>query len=299
MAQNNSSTMTKDQIIQLAMAADSKYGLPPGTMAGLIQQESGFNPKAKSGAGAVGLTQIVPKWHPSVDQTKLTSDPAYAIEQGARILSSRVKARKGDLGLALADYNGGQGNVNSWMKNGNWAKETQEYVPRVMANAARYGGGSFAAGTTAFPFAGKITANPSTRIQAMNIPTTPTPVPTAPPASTPPKIDVSGQMANLDSLDPVDLLSGKGTDFTKPLSISTPATDTHDEITLLPENLQEQENFVKIKQLPKHLRDIAEHNLVAMSAAKQMQPQSYRDVYPPEVVNYFSNMLDQSGVLDG
>ena len=41
-------------------AAAQKYGLDPAVLRGLIHQESNFDPNARSGAGAVGLTQLMP-----------------------------------------------------------------------------------------------------------------------------------------------------------------------------------------------------------------------------------------------
>jgi soluble lytic murein transglycosylase-like protein len=124
----------------LASEAEARYGIPAGTMAGLIEQESSWSPKATSKAGAVGLTQIVPKWHPTVDAARLSKDPAYSIDQGARILSERIKARRGNLPLALADYNGGQGNVDKWLRGATQLpKETADYVPKVLGRAQKYG----------------------------------------------------------------------------------------------------------------------------------------------------------------
>ena len=44
----------------LVTAAAQRYGIDPALLHGLIQQESGFDPGATSGAGAVGLCQLMP-----------------------------------------------------------------------------------------------------------------------------------------------------------------------------------------------------------------------------------------------
>jgi hypothetical protein len=125
---------------QLEIAdAERLYDLPTGLLAGLIEQESNFNPQAVSPAGALGLTQIVPKWHPTVDPVRLVQDPKYSIFQGARILSERLRARKGDIPIALADYNAGQGNVNKLLASGKLPSETKAYVPGVLGKARQFG----------------------------------------------------------------------------------------------------------------------------------------------------------------
>jgi hypothetical protein len=136
MAKNNDVATYK----ALAQQAEAKFGIPNGVLSGLIEQESSWSPNAKSNKNAIGLTQIVPRWHPTVDPARLSSDPAYSINEGARILSERIKARAGNLPLALADYNTGQGNVDKWMKGlSPLADQAREYVPKVLSRATKYG----------------------------------------------------------------------------------------------------------------------------------------------------------------
>lgn len=132
--------MNKQDLEQLAREAEGRYGIPSGVLLGLIEQESRWDPTARNRSGAIGLTQIVPRWHPNVDPQRLLSDPAYAIDTGAKIFSDRLKARNGDVAMALADYNFGQGNIEKWKKGSiPLPLETRNYVPQVLSRAAKYG----------------------------------------------------------------------------------------------------------------------------------------------------------------
>jgi LAS superfamily LD-carboxypeptidase LdcB len=66
----------------------------------------GIDPMLFAPAGAIGLTQIVPSSHPDVDSDRLTTDPRYALNQGARILSHYIKLM-GGVKKGLAAYNAG------------------------------------------------------------------------------------------------------------------------------------------------------------------------------------------------
>lgn len=102
------------------------HDMPNNLIAAMAMQESGFNPKAKSSAGALGLMQIVPKYHPGVN----TNDPDMSIEYGAEYLA-KLKARFGSWELALAAYNWGPGNLrNHGIEQA--PKETRDYVKKIM-----------------------------------------------------------------------------------------------------------------------------------------------------------------------
>lgn len=132
--------MNRQDLERLAVEAEKKYGIPSGVLRGVIEQESGWNPSARNPSGAIGLTQIVPKWHPTVNAARILQDPAYAIDEGAKILSARIKSRKGDVAKALADYNWGQGNVAKWEAGqAVMPAETVNYVPEVLGRAKKYG----------------------------------------------------------------------------------------------------------------------------------------------------------------
>src|SRR5215218_493261 len=119
-------------------AAARKHGLDPALLAGLVRQESDFNPTAGSPAGARGLTQLMPGTAASLGVTDVT-DPAQALEGGAKYLEQQLDAFGGDVTKALAAYNAGPGAVQRYGGVPPYA-ETQDYVKKVQAFAAAYRG---------------------------------------------------------------------------------------------------------------------------------------------------------------
>jgi soluble lytic murein transglycosylase-like protein len=124
-------------------AAATKYGLDPALLKGLIRQESNFNAGARSGAGAQGLTQLMPGTAASLGVTDPT-DPAQAIDGGAKYLKAQLDRFGGDASKALAAYNAGPGAVAKFGGVPPYA-ETQNYVTKVLGYAAEYRGGAAAA----------------------------------------------------------------------------------------------------------------------------------------------------------
>jgi soluble lytic murein transglycosylase-like protein len=117
-------------------AAAKKYGLDPALLAGLVKQESGFNPNAGSPAGARGLTQLMPGTAAGLGVTNVL-DPVQSLEGGAKYLRQQLDAFGGDVTRALAAYNAGPGAVQRYGGVPPYA-ETQNYVRAVQANAAAY-----------------------------------------------------------------------------------------------------------------------------------------------------------------
>jgi soluble lytic murein transglycosylase-like protein len=117
-------------------AAAKKHGLDPALLAGLVKQESGFNPNAGSPAGARGLTQLMPGTAAGLGVTNVL-DPAQSLEGGAKYLRQQLDAFGGDVTRALAAYNAGPGAVQRYGGVPPYA-ETQNYVRAVQANAAAY-----------------------------------------------------------------------------------------------------------------------------------------------------------------
>lgn len=117
--------------------AEGKYNLPNGLLARLIYQECRYRPdiidgRVISSAGAMGIAQIVPRWHPEAKPL----DPEHSIDYAARYLSQLYK-QFGDWQSALAAYNWGPGNVSRAKKQhgSGWLRcaptETRNYVSQI------------------------------------------------------------------------------------------------------------------------------------------------------------------------
>jgi hypothetical protein len=105
-------------------------GLPPGYFARLIWQESHFDANAVSYAGAEGIAQFMPGTG-RLQGLQNPYDPAEALWRSARYL--RFLAHKfGNLGLAAAAYNGGEGAAARFIAGtGYLAVQTLDYVEIV------------------------------------------------------------------------------------------------------------------------------------------------------------------------
>ncbi len=121
--------------MELARQAATNEGIRPELLLGLLAQESGFNPKARSGAGALGIAQFMPATAKEYGINPL--DPNQAMPAAAKYLK-RGLDKYGSEELALAAFNAGFGNVD---KHGGIPpfKETQKYVPAVLSFAKQFG----------------------------------------------------------------------------------------------------------------------------------------------------------------
>ena len=116
------------------------YDLNPALLAAVIDEESKFRADAKSSAGAVGLMQLLPATAKGIaihtgGSKFVTSDlydPEITVRYGAWYLHHLLQ-KYGDERLALAAYNAGQQNVDSWRAEGKDIQfpETRAYVDKV------------------------------------------------------------------------------------------------------------------------------------------------------------------------
>ena len=111
-----------------AVAAARRNGVPEDLFLRLVTQESGWNPSARSGSGAIGLTQLMPGTarHLQIDPR----DPVQNLEGGARYLR-QMHDRFGTWTHAVAAYNAGPGNVARHRGVPPFS-ETRNYVRKVL-----------------------------------------------------------------------------------------------------------------------------------------------------------------------
>ena len=109
------------------------YGLPRGRLYGLVQAESAGNPQARSHAGAIGLTQLMPGT--AKDLGVNPYDPGQNLEGGARYLR-QMYDQFGNWDTAQAAYNMGPGALQK--RNYVPYQETKQYVQAVKRAQSRY-----------------------------------------------------------------------------------------------------------------------------------------------------------------
>jgi len=106
-----------------------KNDLRPELVAAIVQQESKFKPTARSGAGAVGLMQLVPRTGRWMGARDLTN-PAQNIQAGAKYLKYLHDRFDGNETKVIAAYNAGEGNVKRFGGVPPF-RETRQYVKKV------------------------------------------------------------------------------------------------------------------------------------------------------------------------
>ncbi|MFN3210856.1 MAG: lytic transglycosylase domain-containing protein [Roseovarius sp.] len=114
----------KGQYLNVARDSARRHGIPENLFLRLVQQESGWNPRAVSHKGAIGLAQLMPGTanYLGVDP----NDPHQNLDGGARYLAEQYRTFK-SWKLALAAYNAGPKAVEKY-KGIPPYKETRNYV---------------------------------------------------------------------------------------------------------------------------------------------------------------------------
>lgn len=119
----------------LLAAAERKYGIPTDLLARQAYQESRWREDIVSGAypssaGALGLMQIIPKFHPKAEPLNVPAAIDYAAREMVRLYK-----KFGRWQLALAAYNAGEGNVAKYGGVPPFG-ETQNYVAQIARDVA-------------------------------------------------------------------------------------------------------------------------------------------------------------------
>jgi hypothetical protein len=105
-----------------------RYGVDPALLSAVAKTESSYNAKAVSGAGALGLMQLMPGTARSLGVDPL--NPTQAVTGAAKLLSGYLDTYHGRIDLTLAAYNAGPGAVRRYGGVPPYS-ETQNYIRRV------------------------------------------------------------------------------------------------------------------------------------------------------------------------
>jgi soluble lytic murein transglycosylase len=135
----------------------ARHGVDPLLLAALVRQESLFDPRARSVANAMGLTQVIPSTGYEIARALGRPDfqpddlfkPSVSLEFGAYYFGDRLKRYGGAVFPALAAYNAGDGAADRWIRDYQlddvdlWAEripfsETNDYVKIVFENYGLY-----------------------------------------------------------------------------------------------------------------------------------------------------------------
>ena len=107
-----------------------RYNIDPLLIYSQMHQESSFHIRATSNKGASGLMQLMPATARRFGVTSIY-DPRQNIDAGVRYMRWLLDTFGGDVVLALAGYNAGEGAVMKYGGNVPPYRETQEYVRRI------------------------------------------------------------------------------------------------------------------------------------------------------------------------
>ena len=127
--------MTKDEMMALARQEAVKRGLRPEMFLAQLQQESAWNPSARSKAGAAGVAQFMPGTAKDFGIDPM--DPAQAIPAAAKYMQQLMTRYGGSEKSALQAYNWGMGNVDKFLagKKTTMPAETAHYATAILGGA--------------------------------------------------------------------------------------------------------------------------------------------------------------------
>lgn len=94
-------------IVQETFTEAVKHNVDPFLVLAIMQVESNFDYTARSTAGAIGLMQVIPRWHPDkLAQPQHVFDPRQNIRVGTEVIAEYRDRHAGDMRKALLQYNG-------------------------------------------------------------------------------------------------------------------------------------------------------------------------------------------------
>jgi hypothetical protein len=132
-------SIDRDGAERLVREAAERHHMDPALVRAVIETESGWNARAKSNKGALGLMQLIPTTAVRFGVNDAFS-PQQNVDAGVRYLKTLLQRYNGNLDLALAAYNAGEGAVDR--AHGVPAfRETRDYVQKVQNAYFRPGSG--------------------------------------------------------------------------------------------------------------------------------------------------------------
>jgi len=125
-----SAEFERSELRKLVNDVSLEHGVDPRLVDAVVRVESDYDPRAVSRRGALGLMQLMPD---TVDRLEVGDpfDPEENIRGGVREISRLVDRYAGNLQLALAAYNAGEGAVARYRGIPPY-KETRSYVSKIL-----------------------------------------------------------------------------------------------------------------------------------------------------------------------
>jgi soluble lytic murein transglycosylase-like protein len=124
-------SVERGELRKLVQEVSTEHGVDPKLIDALVHVESAYNPNAVSRKGAMGLMQLMPE---TAKRLKVDDpfDPAENVRGGVKEFSRLVSRYSGNLQLALAAYNAGEGAVSKYRGVPPYA-ETRSYISKILS----------------------------------------------------------------------------------------------------------------------------------------------------------------------